>query len=309
MASDDSPRAGATQLGALTIGWRALRAYSFTATIIPVVCASLTAARIGGTAISINMCAWMLVSALLLHAGTNLLNDYYDYTLGFDSAAAVGSSGLLVAKIVAPAYFWRWGMGYLAAGAVVGLALAATLHNPWLVVLGAFGWLGAFFYSHNHGYKYKGWGEPLVFLMMGPILFCSAYLVASGRCDLRALWVSLPFGCWVASVLLVNNLRDLDMDGGAGFRTLPARIGSGAAKGLFAVLVTSAFALPGLYVYIGWLPRAVLLTGGALIPAAALVRRVCKAQPPYESLAKAPEMTAALYLLYGVLFALGLALG
>lgn len=305
MAHEKSPCAVFAQPGALAIWWRALRAYSFIATIIPVVCASLAAAKIGGSAVSISACVWMLVSALLLHAGTNLLNDYYDYVLGFDTAAAVGSSGLLAAGIVVPSYLWRWGLGYLMAGGVAGLALAAALRLPWLVLLGACGWGGAFFYSHRYGYKYKGLGEPLVFLLMGPLLFCATYLVAGGCCDPRALWLSLPCGCFVASVLLVNNLRDLEMDCCAGFRTLPARIGPSAAKGLYAILVTSAFALPCLYVFNGWLPRMSLLTWGALVPAVVLVRRVCRAAPPDGTLARAPEMTAGLYLLYGVLFAIG----
>ncbi len=308
MKRQRAPAAQTQRMTGAAVWWRSLRAYSFTATLIPVVCAALAAWRVGGHAVSLPACALMLAAALLLHAGVNALNDYYDFILGFDTAAAAGSSGVLAAGLVAPGRLWRWGMSYLAAGAAAG-AWLAWLRGPWILALGACGWLGAAFYSHRRGYKYRGWGEPAVFALMGPILFCAAYLAAGGRLEPRALWLSLPFACLVTAIMLVNNLRDLEMDRAAGFRTLPARIGPRAAKGLYGALLAAPPLLTALFALRGHAPRLALLALAAVVPAAALIHRVCRAAPPYASLADAPQQTAALYLLFGMLTACGWAFG
>jgi 1,4-dihydroxy-2-naphthoate octaprenyltransferase len=122
---------------------RALRAYSFAATVIPVTCAFLFA-RAQGLAVAWPLFPLMLSCALLLHAGVNLLNDYYDFILGFDTAEARGSSGLLIEGIVRPEYMLRWGRFYIAGGAAAGLALAAARGWP-LLVMGTAGLAGAWF--------------------------------------------------------------------------------------------------------------------------------------------------------------------
>lgn len=292
----------------VTVWWHSLRAYSFTATLIPVVCAVLVAWRVGGYPISLFASALLLVAALLLHAAVNTLNDYYDFILGFDTDVALGSSGVLVSGLIAPWRLLRWGRVYLAAGMVVGMGLV-WLRGPWILVMGTCGWLGAAFYSHRRGYKYRGWGELSVFFLMGPLLFSAAYLAASGRLALRALALSLPFACLVTAIMLVNNLRDLEMDRAAGFRTLPARIGPRVTKILYGVLLMAPPILMALYAFYGVVPRLSLLALATLIPSTMLVGRVGRAPPPYASLADAPQQTATVYLLFGVLTACGLVFG
>ncbi len=90
----------------------------------------------------------MLFCALLLHAGVNLLNDYYDFVLGFDTAEARGSSGLLTGGIVNPKYMLYWGRFYLFAGAAAGLFLVMARGWP-LFLMGFAGLAGAWFYSHR----------------------------------------------------------------------------------------------------------------------------------------------------------------
>lgn len=286
---------------------RALRAYSFAATVIPVLCAFLYARAAGETV------AWIvfpltLLCALLLHAGVNLLNDYYDFILGFDTQQAVGSSGLLTEGIVEPAYMLRWGRFYLACAAAAGLMLSAARGWP-LFAAGLAGFAGAWFYSHRRGYKYMGLGEPLVFVLMGPLLFGAAHYAACGRLTLQAVAVSLPFGCLVSAILLVNNIRDLVMDGAAGFRTLPARIGARTAQRLYAGLAAAAFLLPAACAAAGVLTPWSLLSLAALPAAARAVRTALKAEAPFTALANAPQKTAAVYLLYGAGFAAGLFIG
>lgn len=275
---------------------RALRAYSFTATIIPVTCAFLFA-RAQGLPVAWPFFPLMLFCALLQHAGVNLLNDYYDFVLGFDTAAARGSSGLLTEGLVKPEYMLRWGRFYLFVGAAAGLLLVAARGWP-LLLIGAAGLAGAWFYSHRYGYKYKGLGEPFVFVLMGPLLFGGAFYTATGTLTAGAAWPALACGCLVTAILLVNNLRDIKMDSTAGFITLPMRLGAARTKKLYAALIVTAFAATG--------------AAGTLLPLLSLPlawRRVCAVLAAGEletELAAAPQQTAALYLIFGALFAAGL---
>jgi 1,4-dihydroxy-2-naphthoate octaprenyltransferase len=276
---------------------RALRAYSFTATTIPVVCAFLSA-RAQGLPVAWNLFPLMLLCALLLHAGVNLLNDYYDFVLGFDTAEARGSSGLLTEGVVKPEYMLNWGRFYLFTGAAAGLLLAAMRGWP-LLLMGASGLAGAWFYSHRCGYKYKGLGEPFVFVLMGPLLFGGAFYAATGTITAAATGPALSCGCLVTAILLVNNLRDIKMDSAAGFITLPMRLGSAGTKKLYAALIIIAFVATS--------------AAGVLLPLLSLpvawrrVRTVLAADELETGLASAPQQTAALYLIFGVLLAAGLA--
>ena len=277
---------------------RALRAYSFTATVIPVLCAFLSA-RAQGLPVAWTLLPLMLFCALLLHAGVNLLNDYYDFVLGFDTAEARGSSGLLTEGIVRPEYMRRRGRFYIFAGASAGLLLAAARGWP-LLLMGIAGLAGAWFYSHRKGYKYKGLGEPFVFVLMGLLLFGGAFYTATGTITLGAVWPALACGCLVTAILLVNNLRDIQMDGQAGFTTLPIRIGATRTKNLYAALVVTAL--------IATCAAGIFLPLLSLPLAWRRIHSVQTATEPSHDLADAPQQTAAFYLIFGVLLAAGLIL-
>jgi 1,4-dihydroxy-2-naphthoate octaprenyltransferase len=275
---------------------RALRAYSFTATVIPVVCAFLSA-RAQGLPVAWPIFPLMLLCALLLHAGVNVLNDYYDFVLGFDTAEARGSSGLLTEGIVRPEYMLRWGRFYIFAGAAAGLLLAAVRGWP-LLLTGTAGTAGAWFYSRRNGYKYKGLGEPFVFVLMGPLLFVGAFYAAAGTVTAGAVWLALACGCLVTAILLVNNLRDIKMDSAAGFKTLPMRLGAARTKKLYAALIFTAFVAAS--------AAGAFLSLLSLPVAWRRVRAVLLANQLETELAAAPQQTAMLYLIFGTLLAAGL---
>lgn len=292
---------GEGRMRTLTLWARSLRAYSFTATLIPAVCADLYARAIGAETNAL-LFALMLLCALLLHAAVNVLNDAYDYLLGFDTDQACGSSGLLLEGDVTPEWMLGWGRFYLGCAAVGGGILVAIRGWP-LLVAGACGLAGAAFYSHPKGYKYKGLGEPLVFLLMGPLLFGSALVATAGVLPAGAFWPAMACGCWVSSILLVNNVRDMEMDRAGGFVTLPMRIGVERAVRLYGGLIGAAFVLVALPVVLGAAPLWRLLPLGLIPWAARRIRAVHEGVPPAGDLRCAPQQTAALYLLFGLLLA------
>jgi 1,4-dihydroxy-2-naphthoate octaprenyltransferase len=291
----------------LSVWWRSLRAYSLPLTLLPILCAFLYA-RALGEEVRWPVFPLMLLCGVLLHAGTNVLNDHYDYVLGFDTEEASGSSGLLLQKLVPENYMLAHGRFYLAAGCAAGALLIRLCGWP-LLPMGAAAACGAFFYSHPHGYKYKGAGEPAVFLLMGPLLFAAAFYTACGKIYLSMFLPACGFGCLVTAVLLANNIRDEEMDRSAGFVTLPMRMPPAASRRLYLLLVAGAMLTAPLLFFsrqIGWPGLLPLLS---LPMAVQLIRRVRTARQPAVDLKTGPQQTAALYMAYGVLLAAGLALG
>ena len=289
---------------AFSIWWRSLRAYSLPLTILPVLCAFLYA-RARGFGVQWPLFPLILFSGILLHAGTNLLNDYYDYTLGFDTEEASGSSGVIQEKLVSERTMLFRGRLYLAMGGLLGLPLILLRGLP-LLLIGIIGICGAYFYSHPRGYKYKGIGEPAVFLLMGPLLFAAAFYTANGTLPASLLIPATAFGCLVTAVLLVNNIRDEEMDRNAGFTTLPMRLGPAAGRSLFLLLIAGAMIIPPLLVLTGTLPWPVLLPLLSLPIAVRLGQLVKTTGYPASDLKTGPQQTAMLYMVYAVLFSIGL---
>jgi 1,4-dihydroxy-2-naphthoate octaprenyltransferase len=110
-------------------------------------------------------------------------------------------------------------------------------------------------------------GEILVGVVMGPIEVVSACLAASGASPPLAIAYSVPVGLMVTSILLANNLRDVDKDREHGRRTIAVLVGRRRGSILLLSLVSSAFlwSVPA-YLFLS-APAAVLLLWLAL-PAA-----------------------------------------
>ncbi len=60
--------------------------------------------------------------------------------------------------------------------------------------------------------------------------------------DLDALLVSLPVSAWVAAILVINEVPDIEADRRAGKLTLVVRWGARGARSIYACLTTVALA-------------------------------------------------------------------
>ena len=220
----------------------ASRPWSFSMTAISVSVGAALAAIDGDFSWPLYLLTMIVM--VILHAATNLINDYYDVLTGVDSqevsTAQYRPHPLLEGKLK-PEYV-RIGT-YLLYGIVIiaGLYLAAT--RGWIIlVIGIIGVSASLSYTAPpFKYKYKGLGEFSVFLMWGPLMVEGSYFVQRQVLSKQAFWVSLPFGALVALVLLVNNLRDMKHDRQKGIRTLPMLIGRSNGIRLYLTLVVLAY--------------------------------------------------------------------
>src|SRR2546430_1401697 len=72
-------------------------------------------------------------------------------------------------------------------------------------------------------FGYHGLGDLVCFIFFGVLaVLGSAYLQTSTITPVDA-WASIPVGCLVTAILIVNNLRDIDTDRRVGKMTLAVR--------------------------------------------------------------------------------------
>jgi 1,4-dihydroxy-2-naphthoate octaprenyltransferase len=132
----------------------------------------------------------------------------------------------------------------LAAAVVPGLFLVWR-GGPVLAAIGLLAIVAAVTYTAGpKPFGYLGLGELFVLLFFGPVAVVGTVFVMTKTITPLSVSASVPIGCLVTSILVVNNLRDIDTDRTAGKRTLAVRIGRDATRSEYALLVFVAYAAP-----------------------------------------------------------------
>ncbi|MDQ4078396.1 MAG: 1,4-dihydroxy-2-naphthoate octaprenyltransferase [Chloroflexota bacterium] len=282
--------------------WMAVRPFSFTASITPVTLGAVLAGYEG---------AWnwwlflvVLVGSVSIHAGTNLINDYYDWKKGTDTPESLGPNRPLKEGILTPHQVFWGGVFFFAFGSLLGLYLVAT-RGLLILWLGVFSVLAGWFYTAGPAaFAYVGLGEVIVFLFMGPVMVLGSYYVMTQNAGLAPILISIPIGLLVAAILHANNMRDLEGDLERGKRTLANILGREASKREYLALVGGSYLLLLLLVLLGIAPRWALLALLTLPTAVDLTRRAFATDAP-RTLNKVLRGTAKLHERFGWLMIAG----
>jgi 1,4-dihydroxy-2-naphthoate octaprenyltransferase len=221
----------------------AARPWSFTMTFISISVGSAVAALDGY--ISWPLYLLVLIGAVMMHAASNLMNDYEDVRSGVDDPhvpTALYRPHPLMENRLSPLEVRNAAYLLFLLAAVIGIFLAVTRGQLvlWLGIVGTIA--GITYTAPPLNYKYKALGEFSVFLMWGPLMVTGAYYVQMQSVSMDALLVSLPFGGLVALVLLANNIRDMVYDNSKGIQTLPIVLGRRRAVLLYLALIVAAYA-------------------------------------------------------------------
>jgi 1,4-dihydroxy-2-naphthoate polyprenyltransferase len=184
-----------------------------------------------------------LVVALSMIIGVNFANDYSDGTRGTDDVR-VGPMRLVGSRAATPAQVRAAAFGWFGLGLLAGLALVLLTGHWWLLALGAVCVLGAWFYTGGkHPYGYLGLGEVAVFVFFGPVAVLGTSYVQSGAPSGLAVLSSVGVGMLSCSVLVANNLRDINSDSEVNKRTLAVLLGDARTRRLYAGLLSTPFLL------------------------------------------------------------------
>lgn len=281
---------------------KAVRAQFFSVSFIPVL---LAAALAGRNAVSVqwHLLPLFILTVALMHSGTNLINDYYDFRNGVDKPGACGSGCVLVEGLISPRQARAAAYLCFAAALIPGLLLVRQ-RGVLLLLMGAAGFIGGYGYTGRpFGFKYIALGEIIVFLMLGPLLVSSAYFTLSGSVPLFAVYISIPVGLLTAAILHSNNLRDLSQDKAAGIRTMALYLGLRGARAEYYLLILGAYSSIPLLYFSGIAPPAAFLTWLTLPAAVSAALRVRAVSAGFiEGNTDIDVRTAALHFAFGLLY-------
>jgi 1,4-dihydroxy-2-naphthoate octaprenyltransferase len=205
-----------------------------------------------------------VLGVMLLNAGTNLANDYYDHLSGADEAnprptpfsggSRAIQRGTFEAKTIRNAAV----LSFALAG---GLGLLLAWSRGWPVLaFGGFAALSGFFYTAGPlRLGYRGWGELLAGVNVGPVAVLGSYFVQTGSLSWGVLAASLPVGFMSSALLVINEIPDAAPDARVGKRHLVARFGTRFGAWAYLGLVASAYASGAAAAAFGLLPRGTLI--------------------------------------------------
>lgn len=295
---------------AIRTWWLAIRPNTLPAAVAPVL-VGLGASLALVVPFRLDTAVACLAVALSLQIAANLANDVSDFRRGADTEARTGPLRVAAAGLVTERRLEAAIAVVLAFAAVVGLYLVAV-GGVVLLAVGAAAMAATLAYTGGPWpYGYRGLGEIFVFVFFGLVAVVGTAYLQALRLEPLFWWAAVPVGSLVTAILVVNNLRDIPTDRAAGKRTLAVTFGEGFAKGEYIALLAVAGVVPAVLVVGSLAGPPVLLALVAFVLAVAPVRTVLGLGPGDDRRTLNPVLkaTARLSLAYGVLFAIGLAVG
>lgn len=230
----------------------------------------LAAAAYDGVGLDPVTAVLTVLGAVVIHAGVNVLNDYYDALGGSDEVNPdrifpfTGGSRFIQNGVLSPRRMARLGWGLLALGAGIGLGLV-TVAGPGLVAIGLAGLVLGWAYSARRvDLVGRGLGELAVAVGFGVLIPMGADWVQRGGFAWTPLAAGLPFGLLTLNLLFVNQFPDRHADAAAGKRHWVVRLGPRRARWLYGPAALGAYAGLAAAVAAGALPAPAL---AALLPA------------------------------------------
>ncbi|KIL43953.1 1,4-dihydroxy-2-naphthoate polyprenyltransferase [Jeotgalibacillus soli] len=288
------------------IWWQLTRPHTLTAAFVPVLLGTVLALEF--TQMNWFMFIAMLLASILIQAATNMINEYYDYVRGLDTEESVGIGGAIVRNGVKPKTVIS--LAFILFGIALLLGVYICLNSSWWIALiGIVGMTAGYFYTGGPvPIAYTPFGEITAGFFMGFVIVLISFYIQTGEINSIVMLVSIPVSILVGSILLANNIRDLDGDKENGRKTIAILLGRQKAiyflAGMFIVsygiviaLIVFGLASPWLLISFLSIPKAVKATKGF----------IGKTMP--IQMMPAMKATAQTNTIFGFLLSIGLLIG
>lgn len=251
-----------------------------------------------------------LLAGLLLHAGTNVLNDYFDHKSGNDEINREfirpfsGGSRMIQLGLLTPLEVLTGGFLLFFLGGSIGVYLVLE-RGMFILLLGLIGFVSGMFYSWpSLNWGSRGIGELLVGINYGVLMTLGAFYVQTQKIALEPVIASLPIAILITAVLYINEFPDYQADKSVGKKTLVVRLGRKKAAFGFIVLIFITYLSLGVGIILSILPLATLI---ALASFPFFLRAIKLSQTFHEKsfdLAPANAFTVMGHLITGLLLIL-----
>ncbi len=256
--------------------------------------------------------ALALPAIMLLQAGANMANDYFDHVSGNDWANKnptpfSGGSRFIQEGLLSPKAMLLAALAVLAFGSALGVVIFILTQSLFILVLGLLGLLGGYFYTAKPiQLGYRTVGEFVIFLLFGLLPVYGAYYLQTGIIDVVALVPGILVGILIFLVILVNEFPDVAADAAVNKRTLIVVFGVAASAWIYRVALIATFviaiAAAVLYRPMFYAGLLYLLT---LLPAIAVLKAVNKEDLARPGQYKASQITILIHTIGSLTLAAG----
>ncbi|PWI48284.1 1,4-dihydroxy-2-naphthoate octaprenyltransferase [Candidatus Heimdallarchaeota archaeon B3_Heim] len=285
----------------------ALRAPFFTASLVPLLL-GMTIAYYETSSIDLILGLLTLVAGVSIHAGTNLINDYYDRStddINIYYSQFNGGSRMIQNDIIAPRKILQASVLSYIVGSVTAIIILFLIQGVLLIIFLSVAVLLGFFYTALPvSLSYRGLGEIAVFVGFGPLGVFSAYYIQLGHINSSLLTiVSIPIAILISLVLFLNEFQDFEADATAGKNTLVVMLGKKKSVKIYSVGMILAYITLPLFVLLSWLPVITLLP---MITFPVAVKAVTHANGNYDKIKEllpANGQTILIHFVFGLLLA------
>ncbi len=267
----------------------------------------VTAAAHQGHVLHPGLLGLTVLATLLVHAGINVINDYYDDCNGTDRCNTqrifpyTGGSRMIQNGVFSAAALWRYGVVLLIGAMLLG-GIMAWYSGGGLLLIGVSGLLLGWGYSapplQLHS---RGLGELAVAVGFGSLIPLGSWFVQTGQWAAYPVIISVPAALLLMNILYINQFPDYQADAATGKRHWVVRLGLHRAPQVYGWAAALAGIWLGGLVWLEQLPHLALVSGLPLLLAgwaAWLLHR--DAQTPWK-LAPAIQLTIASLVGHGVL--------
>jgi 1,4-dihydroxy-2-naphthoate octaprenyltransferase len=245
-----------------------------------------------------------LLATICVHAGSNVLNDVGDESNGTDRRNSdriypyTGGSRFIQTGILDKTSMARLGGSLLLVASIAGVVLVIA-RGPVILLFGVSGVVLGVLYSLGPvRLSSIGLGETAVATAFGILPVTGAAWLQGAAINADLLLYAVPISAWVAAILLINEVPDIEADGVSGKRTLPVRLGLGGTAVLYMTIhVAAVVTVVGLTATGGLPLLSPLLPATLLIPAFRAAAAIRNGLQDRSGLTKAIESTLAIHTL------------
>lgn len=192
---------------------------------------------------------WLtLLGVVLLHLGSNVMNDYFDVKDGTDDANTdyflqySGGSRAIELGLISLKQTKTLGLALLGGALIVGIYLTIQTGITTLF-LGLAGLAIGYFYTAPplRLVARKGLGELGIALAFGPLVTAGMVYVLTGEISFLTFLLGLPVGLLTANILLINEFPDAKSDATTGKNHLVVTYGKKKSVGIYLAILVASF--------------------------------------------------------------------
>jgi len=237
--------------------------------VLPVLVGFAWGARAGGE-IDALVVVLAILATVSVHAASNVFNDVGDDINGSDAANEnrihpfTGGSRMIQNSVLTRSQMLRFSVALFGLGILIGAVLVA-LKGPTVLWFGLAGIaLGVLYSLPVVQLMGRGLGEISIAVAFGLLPVVGAAWLATGRFDMPVWYLALAVGLWVAAILQINEVPDIEADAAAGKRNFAVRFGARGAAVAYFLMQFGAIALIAMLAFTNQLPLAIVAVPAVL---------------------------------------------